>query len=591
MGSLLNMAAPPTRALAAGTGDVRITGEVPDDGFGFAVARAGDVNADGFVDYVAGAYGDDNVAEGSGEAYLFYGPLTQDVAAGDADATVTGEAVVDGLGTTVSGAGDLNGDGFDDLMIGARSNDTNGIQAGRVYVFNGPLTGAHPALEADAIISGDPFDELGWSMAPAGDVNGDGFDDVLVGAWQADLVGQAFLFLGPLTGNLTEADAAASFTGVIFSEELGESVAAGDLNDDGVPDLILGAPRPPVNGEDPGSVYVFFGPVTGDFSATEADVIVGGQRDNDEFGTSVAAGDVDGDGADDLIVGARQLFQLDSDGRAYVFSGPLKGRIAAHSADAILVGEDSDPVDDDLFGSAVAVVGDTNGDDIDDVLVGAPTNYAAGSRSGRAYLFYGPLAGQIQAASADRIFDGSAFDLLGTTVASAGDANGDGLADLLTGAPRFSGTHRVGYASVFFGEGTPATRLLVTVTPVDPPIVIPPEGGSVRFSVEILNRSSAAVDFDLWTELERPGGVRTRSPRSLSVAAGRTVTLALRVRVAGGEPAGTYTLRGLVGTFPVAEDSDTFTFVKQAAPGAVTGLRVHLRRLQARDSFSVAPRG
>jgi hypothetical protein len=555
----------PTWAGTNPVADIQIKGEAAGDGFANSVEAAGDVNGDGFIDYIAGAAGDDDIGLGSGQAYLFYGPLTHNIGARNADATVTGEAEVDGLGNAVAGAGDVNGDGYDDILIGARSNDSNGIQAGRAYLFYGPMTGTHSALEADAIISGDPFYELGWSVAAAGDVDGDGFGDVLVGAWMADLVGQAFLFLGPLSGELEVADADAAFKGIIFSEELGDAVAAGDLNDDGVPDLILGAPRPPLDGEDPGSVYVFFGPVTGRFLASEADVIVTGQRDNDEFGTAVATGDVDGNGAADLIVGAQQLFRVAS-GRAYVFYGPLSGSISANDADAILVGEDSDPVDDDLFGQAVASAGDTNGDDVDDVLVGAPTNYSGGTRSGRVYLFYGPLSGRIQASSADRVFTGSTFDLLGTSVAPAGDANGDRLADVLTGAPQFFGTNDFGYAAFFYGEGAPAIGLQIAVTPVDPPIVLLPEGGTVRFLVEVVNRSPISVDFDFWTELERPGGgVRTGSPLSLTLGADQTLILSRAQRIPAKAPPGTYTLRGLVGTFPLADDADAFTFTKISA--------------------------
>lgn len=459
--ALLLLAGRPAPAQVSPPPDIQVKGEARDDGFGRGVARAGDVDGDGFEDYIFGADGDDDAGTGAGEAYLFYGPLGHKLRARNADAKITGESALDGLGGAVSSAGDVNGDGFDDLLIGARSNDTRGTQAGRAYLFHGPLEGVHGALEADAIISGDPFDEMGWSVAPAGDVNGDGFDDVLVGAWMADLVGEAFLFLGPLDGELTPADADASVTGVTFHEELGDAVTAGDLDDDGIPDLVLGAPRPPVNGADPGSVYVFFGPVSGNFAANQADAIVSGETDGDDFGTAVGVGDVNGDGVDDLLVGADQLFSNGA-GKVYVFHGPLAGVISAATADAVLLGEVSNPQEGDLFGQAVASPGDTDGDGLDDVLVGAPSNAAGGTRAGRIYLFHRPLTGTIEAATADRIATGSAYDRLGTTVAAAGDADRDGLGDLLVGAPQFFGENDFGYAGLYLGEGTAAVTPLLT---------------------------------------------------------------------------------------------------------------------------------
>jgi hypothetical protein len=137
--------------------------------------------------------------------------------------------------------------------------------------------------------------------------------------------------------------------------------------------------------------------------------------------------------------------------------------ISAASADAILLGEVSNPEEGDLFGESVACPGDTNGDGRDDVLVGAPSNAAGGVRAGRVYLFHGPLFGPVQASAADRILTGSEFDLFGTTVAAAGNANGDGLADLMAGAPTFFGENQFGYAAIFFGEGGAASPVLTSL--------------------------------------------------------------------------------------------------------------------------------
>jgi hypothetical protein len=161
--------------------DVTITGVGTDTDFGWQVAPAGDIDGDGITDLVVGDPSNSAVAEFAGRAYLFQGPLTENIDTSKAIATISAEAFGDNLGFSVASAGDVNGDGIDDILIGARSNDTNGTQSGRVYLFYGPVRGSLAATRADAIIIGAAFDEVGRAVAPAGDLNGDGFSDIFSG--------------------------------------------------------------------------------------------------------------------------------------------------------------------------------------------------------------------------------------------------------------------------------------------------------------------------------------------------------------------------------------------------------------------------
>ena len=538
--------------------DVTVTGEGPDDDFGWRVAPAGDVDGDGAPDLIVGAPSNDFVDDFAGRAYLFYGPITGDLDAADADAIVTAEAFGDNLGISVSSAGDVNADGFDDVLIGARGNDTPGTQAGRAYLFLGPIHGQLDATEADAIISGAPFEEIGGAVAPAGDLDGDGFDDILLGTAAFSLnvtEGQAFLFYGPISGHRTSASAEAIIRGTFFSESLGASVAsAGDVNQDGTNDIIIGAPHFPLNSQGPGRAYVFYGPVFGAQSAASADAILFGEAINDSFGTSVArAGDVNGDGIADVVVGAEQIFTNNGTGKAYLFLGPLSGPIQASAADAILLGDEVK----DLFGISVAG-GDVSGDGFSDVVVGA---WNAAGRSGRGYVFHGPLAGTIPAANADFIVRGGPIDQLGLSVAT-GDVNGDEVSDVLLGAPQFT-EGEPGYAAIFFGGGAQAPDLALTLSPREPPIVIPPAGGSFRYALELVNQGDAPRTVDIWILLTGPGANRTLVRVTRTLGSGASLRRTFTQVVPGGLPAGVYTVTANAGTFPNAEVTDSFTFVKQ----------------------------
>jgi hypothetical protein len=415
-------------------GRFTLTGENGGQGdfFGWSVAPAGDVNGDQIPDLIVGAPTYDGVAGFAGKAYLFYGPFTADRSAANADATIRAQTFGDNLGISVAAAGDVNNDGFDDLIIGARSNDAPGVQAGRAYLLLGPVSGNLTDAQAHATVSGSEFEELGFSVASA-DLNDDGFSDLVLGAyrWSAAGFGRAYVFYGPVSGHHASASADAIITGEFANDDLGTSVAsAGDFNGDGTDDLIVGAPHFPIEVTDPGRAYIFFGPISGSMSAGAADIILHGEVDNDQFGSSVAsAGDVNGDGVGDVVVGAEQSLNS-GPGKAYLYFGVVVRAEGLLVPDAVFTGEQSL----DSFGHSVASAGDLNSDGYDDVVVGAWNN----SGAGRAYVFAGrPILGAIPATAANLIISGeSPGDRFGQSVATGGDLNGDGHSDLFVGAPQ-----------------------------------------------------------------------------------------------------------------------------------------------------------
>jgi hypothetical protein len=404
------------------------------DNFGWAVSGVGDVNNDGIDDLLVGAPASPALAGFAGRAFLFFGPLSGDLGSSDADVVFDPEGVFgDNFGISVTNAGDVNNDGNDDIIIGARSSDAGGIQSGRAYLHYGPFSaGTIVPGEADAIFTGAAFDELGWSAAAAGDVNNDGFGDILLGGPNAlSSLGRVLLYHGPLSGNYTPADADASIVGEIADERLGSSVAgAGDVNNDGFDDLLIGQFSPLIPVPNNGRALLFYGPVSGTLSASDADAQIIGEVLDDRLGISVSsAGDMNGDGNADLLLGADQ-FWSGNRGKAYVFLGPLSGIVSAATAEAVLRGERNG----DLFGTSVGSAGDINGDQVPDIIVGATNGGAAGAGAG--YLFFGPLSGNVSASDADLILEeGTGGGWFGNSVAATGDLDDNGLRDIGIGAP------------------------------------------------------------------------------------------------------------------------------------------------------------
>lgn len=390
-----NAAYPITIDPLSTTADWTYIGPSIDAEFGYSLKAAGDVNADGYADVIVGAWLENNSFLDGGAAYVFYGSATG--LSSVPDWKVEGNGTEFRLGTSVSGAGDVDGDGIDDIIVGARWHTNGESKEGAAFVWFGSPLGLDPfptVATADWMAESNQVDaNFGYSVASAGDVNGDGIDDIVIGTPYYD-------------------------------------VASG--------------------GDNKGAAFIWYGNTN--FSLTNgnpgnADVTLLGDKNDSEYASSVAsAGDFNGDGFDEVIIGApfyNATGPGSSEGSAFLYLGSNTGL----SSTADWIGNGEFTIGGSGYGKSVAAAGDVNGDGFDDIMVGS---YKHNSDHGKVYVYYGSCSNlsTIPGWTAESDLANAFF---GHSVDSLGDVNCDGISDIIIGAYTYN---NIGSAFIWLGSPT-----------------------------------------------------------------------------------------------------------------------------------------
>lgn len=425
---------------------------------GFATA-CGDVNGDGFADVILGAYNapqGDNVA--AGEVYLFTGRtlLLGERNLAQANGVFQGKKAYDGAGYALA-VGDLNGDGYGDLIIGAPGANKS---AGEIYVMMGnpALLGVINLEVASLTLQGiDKDDKAGVSLA-SGDVNQDGYADIIIGASGANNgAGEVYVVFGgsALSGRRNLSGADVMFLGINQGDGAGTAVAAGDVTGDGVAEVVIGAPY---SNKEAGAVYVCIGKknLIGTNNLSGIDMILEGKNAGDQTGSALACGDVNGDGYEDIVIGAPQASpgNVTNAGETYVVFGAnhLPNLKTLAFADVSFQGINAG----DQSGYAVCTA-DLNHDRCKEVIIGAITAKRGDKEVGEIYFFHGrpSLHGFNDLTFSYLHFKGKVEGCEAGCSVAGGDINRDGFEDVIIGAGKMPEGDLIeaGEAYIVFGLG------------------------------------------------------------------------------------------------------------------------------------------
>lgn len=431
-GGPLPIAVPPATSALQDVPQRTVVGPQGHARLGGLVRSAGDIDADGFDDLLVGADGWDGPWADGGRVQLHSGSAQGTEAA--ATWILAGTQADARLGEGGGPAGDVDGDGFDDLLVSEARWDGTFADEGRSRLFSGGAAG--PMATTWEALGGQENASFGAQVAAVGDVDGDGFDDVAIAAhlWDGAEVdeGQVRLFHGGASG-LSPSPSWVRDGGQIDAQFGLGLGPAGDVDADGYADLAVGAWRWQDTVQDEGAAFLFAGSATG-LSPDPLWTQVSGQA-YAEFGVAATGvGDVDGDGHSDVLIGAHGWDGggIDS-GAAFLFLGGAAGPNS--TAAAVLVGADAG----DAFGRSLSGAGDLDGDGRSDVVIGAPGASSSASLAGAAYAFRGVPTG-LEPVSTGGFQPAQPGAGAGSSVGSAGDTNGDGRAEVVVGAPTWDGS-------------------------------------------------------------------------------------------------------------------------------------------------------